>query len=136
MTGKAFGEESPTEGEAAVSWATWSDGAAGAPTIVGDADWGKLQLVIGEEGRSAVYDLGDSVERIYTVTENRYGTGQGSATLQIRGSADAFSQDDGEPPNWESYTEPVTRSWRYIQVREATGFALVGRAIVGSDIMG
>lgn len=114
-----FGEQNPTEGETPVSWATWSDGAAGSPTISGDADWGKLELAIGEEGRSAVYDIGaDGYDHIFIVNENVYGTGQGTATLQIRGSAASFNQDDGEPPNWENYTAPITRSWRYVQIRE------------------
>jgi len=113
-----FGEENPTEGEDPISWATWSDGAAGSPTIIGDADWGKLQLVVSEEGRSEVYNYGNSLPRIYTITENFYGTGQGTATLQIRGDTASFNQDDGEPPNWENYTVPITRSWQYVQVRE------------------
>ncbi len=56
---KAFGVQFPTQGEDAVSWQTWSDGAGGLPDIVGDVDYGKLKLdLTGQEGRSAVYDLG------------------------------------------------------------------------------
>ena len=114
-----FGEENPLHGETPVSWTTWSDGAGGAATVVGDADWGKVELCNpGEEARSQVYDLGDATPRIFTVTENFYGAGQGDATLQIRGDTDPFLQDDGEPPNWENYAAPITRAWRYIQVRE------------------
>jgi len=105
-------------GESPVSWTTWSDGAGGAPTITGDPDWGKLELTIGEEGRSNVVDLTNATERIYTITENLYGTGSGVATLQIRGDTNVFLQDAGEPPNWENYTVPITRTWRYVQVRE------------------
>ncbi len=101
-----------------MSWATWSNGAGGAPSIVGDANWGKLELTVGTEGRSGIIDMGDALERIYTLTENLYGTGQGTATLQIRGDINPFTQDSGEPPNWENYTVPLTRAWRYIQVRE------------------
>jgi hypothetical protein len=104
-------------GETPVSWQTFSDGAAGVPTIVGDADWGKLYLDPGEEGRSAVYDMGSGVDCIWVVTENRYGTGQGWATLQIRGDTNPFNQDDALP-DWENYAEPITRGWRYVQVRE------------------
>lgn len=104
-----------------MSWTTWSDGAGGAPTITGDPDWGKLELIAGsgDEARSGVVDMGDAVQRIYTLTENQYGAGQSmdQATLQIRGDANPFSQDDALPA-WEDYTVPVTRSWRYIQVRE------------------
>lgn len=83
----------------------------------GDASWGKLELDVGEEGRSAVYDLGAAGEYIYTLTENRYGTGEGTATLQYRGHVDtAFNQDDALPA-WNDYTIPFTVTWRYIQVR-------------------
>jgi len=115
--GLAFGEESPTEGETAVSWQTWSDGAAGTPTIDGDSDWGKLELNFNEEGRSAVYDFGNSDVRTYTLTENRYGAGQEDATLQIRGDTSTFAQDDVNPA-WTTYSAPLDREWRYVQVRE------------------
>ena len=117
---KAFGEQNPTQGEDAVSWQTWSDGAAGIPTITGDADWGKLTLDLsGEEGRSAVYDLGSAATRKFTLTENRYGTGAEDAVLQIRGSITSFLQDAAVPV-WEEYTAPISRYWRYVQVSETT----------------
>jgi hypothetical protein len=121
MGAKAFGEQNPTAGETAVSWQTWSDGAAGIPDVVGDADWGKLKLDLdpGEEGRSTVYDLGSAVSRKFTLTENRYGTGTGDAALQIRGDSNLFDQDD-VTPDWESYTTPISRTWRYVQIREIT----------------
>lgn len=112
-----WGEQNPTQGETPVSWQVWSDGAGGTPTIVGDPDWGKLQLSVSEEGRSSIHDFGNPDTRMYTVTRNRYGTGQGDATLQIRGSTTSFNQDDALP-NWENYTEPILRNWRYVQVRE------------------
>ena len=114
----AFGEQYPLEGETAVSWQTWSNGAGGVPTVVGDADWGRMQLAINDsEGRSDVYDLIDTDIRTYTLTENKYGAGANTATLQIRGSTSSFNQDD-ETPEWEGYSVPITRSWRYVQVRE------------------
>lgn len=117
---KAFGVESPTQGEDAVSWQTWSDGAASVPTIDGDADWGKLKLDLsGEEGRSAVYDLGSAATRTFTLTENRYGTGENDAVLEIRGSETSFTQD-ANVPVWEEYTGAISRYWRYVQVRETT----------------
>ena len=119
---KAFGEENPTEGEDPVSWATWSDGAAGAVEVIGDADWGKMKLDFnpsGEEGRSAVYDLGSAASRKFTITENRYGTGTEDAQIQIRGDTVAFLQDD-DLPFWTDYTVPLSRTWRYVQVRAMT----------------
>jgi hypothetical protein len=117
---KAFGVQSPTLGEDAVSWQTWSDGAGNVPTITGDADWGKLKIDLsGEEGRSAVYDHGSAVSRTYTLTENRYGSGTEDAVLEIRGSTTSFIQDAAVPA-WEEYIAPITRVWRYVQIRETT----------------
>jgi lysophospholipase L1-like esterase len=128
---KAFGEENPTQGETAVSWQTWSDGAAGIPDVTGDADWGKLKLDLsGEEGRSAVYDHGSVATRTYTLTENRYGTGAESAILQIRGDTSSFLQDDATPA-WETYSAPVSHAWRYVQIRAITVLTLT---VLGDSI--
>lgn len=117
---KAFGQQTPTGGEDAVSWATWSNGAGGPVAVVGDADWGKLSLsMAGGEGRSAVYDLGNAATRTFYLTENRYGTGQNNAVMQIRGALTSFLQDDAVPV-WEEYTAPIERTWRYVQVGETT----------------
>lgn len=120
MTGKAFGVQSPTQGETAVSWQTWSDGSSNVPTIDGDADWGKLKLDLsGEEGRSAVYDLGSEATRKFTLTENRYGTGEEDATLQYRTDTSSFAQDDASPA-WTTYSAPFSVNCRYVQIREIT----------------
>jgi len=120
MVSKAFGEQNPTQGETPVSWKTWSDGFGGIPNIVGNPDWGKLSLPLtGYEGRSAVYDLGSTATRSFTLTENRYGTGTPSATLQYRANTSSFLQDDVLPV-WTTYTAPFSVSTRYIQVRETT----------------
>ena len=115
-----FGEQNPLEGEAPISWQTWSDGSGSVPTIAGNADWGGLQLnAINDEGRSAVYDFSNEQLRNYTLTENRYEAGAypGLADLQIRGSNTLFAQDD-LTPDWENYVSSITRSWRYVQIRE------------------
>ena len=114
--GLAFGEQNPIQGETAVSWQTFSNGAGAVPTIIGDADWGKMQLGISSEGRSKVYDFGLVSARTITLTSNRYGTGQGSATRQIRGQDTIFLQDDVAPA-WEDYTTPIEKTWRFIQIR-------------------
>lgn len=116
--GIAWGEQNPTMGETPVVWPTWDDGSGGAVTVIGDPNWGKLQVGSGLEARSGVYDFGNSDSRQYTLTKNRYGTGSGSSTLQIRGDTVAFAQDNNIVA-WENYTAPITRSWRYVQVREA-----------------
>jgi len=120
MAGKAFGVQSPTQGETAVSWQTWTDGSGNVPTISGDANWGKLKLDLsGEEGRSAVYDLGSETTRKFTLTENRYGTGEEDATLQYRTDTSSFAQDDVLPA-WTTYSAPFSVNCRYVQVREIT----------------
>jgi len=111
-----FGEQDSTGGEIEVSWMTWSDGAGGSPTISGDADWGKLQLAVGAKGLSVVYDFESVSARFHTLTENEYGTGQGDATLYMRGQAATFNQDDANP-SWEQYTGQVSKDWRFMQVK-------------------
>jgi len=112
----AFGEETPTAGESAVAWQTWSDGAAGDATISGDPDWGKLQLSSGDVGHSGIYDFGDSANRYHTVTEDVYGTGQEDATIYIRGQTAVFTQD-AVTPAWEVYASPIWKTWRYMQIK-------------------
>jgi len=130
----AYGEQNPNQGETAVSWQTWSDGNGNIPTIDGNADWGKLNLdLAGEEGRSAVYDLGSSHARTFTLTENRYGTGGESAVLQIRGDDTTIFLQDAHSPMWENYTTPVSKTWRYIQVRETTSTIYYVDAGAGGD---
>lgn len=34
----AYGEQSPVNGETAISWTTWSNGSGGSPTVTGDVD--------------------------------------------------------------------------------------------------
>jgi lysophospholipase L1-like esterase len=135
MGKKAFGEQNPTQGEDAVSWQTWSDGDGGTPTIEGDADWGKLKLDLsGEEGRSAVYDLGSAASRTYTLTEHRYGTGDDEPVLQIRGSETTFAKDD-LTPLWETYAAPIERTWRYVQIRQSTLIETYILNTFGGDIV-
>jgi len=112
----AFGEQSPTEGETGISWQTWSDGVGGTPTIAGDVDWGKVQLSGGDKGQSAVYDFGSVANRLHTLSEDRYGAGQGSTTLYIRGQATSFNQDDVGPA-WEEYASAVSKTWQWMQIK-------------------
>ena len=112
--GLAFGEQNPIMGETPISWVTWG---LNGGEIIGDGDWGKMSLSLGESGWSGVYDFGNSIERIITVTENRYGVGQGDATLQIRGQDEIFTKEAVDPA-WENYIGPVAKTWRYIQIKE------------------
>jgi len=73
-----------------ISWQTFDDGVGAIPSTVGDADWGKIVLAPSEQGRSRVYNLGSDTGKYFTMTDNRYGAGQGEATTQIRGSLGLF----------------------------------------------
>lgn len=132
---KAFGEQNPTQGEDAVSWQTWHNGVSGSVVVIGDPDWGKLKLDLnGEEGRSDVVDLGAAVTRKFTLTENRYGTGAESATIQIRGDTSPFVQDDSVPA-WETYNAPISKGYRYVQVRATTQKWYLPNGIILSDVV-
>ena len=114
--GMDFGEETPTYGEEAISWQTWSNGSGGIPTIIGDPDWGTLELQYAEEGRSRVYDFTNDHGRGIKLTPNRYKPGQGSATPQIRGAKTIFTQDDNVLA-WIDYVGETAHEWQYVQMR-------------------
>ena len=103
-------------GETAESWQTWSNGSATVPTIIGDQDWGQLQLNFNDQGRSLVYAFDNTQDKLFTLTTNRYQAGQGAAVPQIRGSATNFSQDDNVVP-WVNYNGPVPNTWKFVQIR-------------------
>ena len=71
----------------------------------------------GEEGGSQVYNLGNATSKVFRIEQNRYGTGQGEATAQIRGSNTQFDINDVSPA-WENYTGQIARTWQWVQVRE------------------
>ena len=110
--GLAFGEQSPT-GESAVSWATFIRTGS---TISGSADWGKLETSSGNTGNSKIYDFGTVASRLITLTDNKYGTGSGTGTKKIRGQDTVFVNGDGTP-SWETYSGPISKTWRFIQVQ-------------------
>lgn len=85
-------------------------------TIVGDADWGQLQVDDGTPVYGSVVDRGEANEQVFTITINKYGSGSGNVNAFIRGSASSFAQHDVSPA-WQAYTEPVQDAWRYIQVK-------------------
>jgi hypothetical protein len=99
-----------------ISWQTWTDGAATVPTIIGDPDWGQLELDYNEQGRGPVYDFGFAYPRIITLAQDTYEDGQGNATLQIRSSNTAFLQDDVLPA-WADYIGSYNTSYQFLQIR-------------------
>jgi len=115
--GIAWGEENPDADETAESWATWSDGAGGSPTIIGDADWGKLQLGNGYVAHSPVHYFGD-LSSATTITKDKYGSGFGSFNVYYRESDTPFSQDDVSPA-WTEYSGGMiylTKTYRQIKL--------------------
>jgi hypothetical protein len=113
----AWGEQNPTDGELPKSWQTWDDGAAGAPIVSGDTDWGKLSLATSAIGHGSVEEIGaPGVTRVFTITQNKYGTGSGSFVVKIRGADTIFAQDDASP-SWETYSGTISRQWCFVQVR-------------------
>jgi len=108
--------QEPLAGEAACSWAVWSDGAGGKPVIQYDPNWGKIKLETSQVGHSNVIDTGDTQNKTLTVTPDVYGAGSGVGGVYIRGQATSFNQDAALPA-WELYSGPVTKAWRWIQVK-------------------
>jgi len=88
-------------------------------SIDGDSDWGKLKLgsAGGDYAVSEVKEYPDDSEKLFTITLNVYGSGSGNSKISLRGQTASFLWDDGEPPNWEVYTAPVNKTWRYIQIK-------------------
>ena len=113
-----WGEEYvPSVKGTASSWAEWSDGAGGTPTITGDADYGKINLPSGDVGHSPVKQIGeDSDTYRITVTENIYGSGTGDIRVYIRGASTSFGQDDASPA-WELYVGSTDKAWNYVQIK-------------------
>jgi len=113
----AFGEQTPLAGEVAKSWQNWHliDGVS----IDGDADWGKLKLgsIGGDYAVNNPVDLVTEEDKQLTITRDLYGDGSGNIKVSIRGQANSFNWDDGEPPSWEEYTVPVNKSWRWVQTK-------------------
>ena len=85
------------------------------PLIVGDAEWGKLQLYTGDLAQGPVFQAGGGTHSIEAII-HRYGSGQGSFKVWIRGQAANFGQLDGSP-SWEEWTAIVDRAWVYGQAR-------------------
>jgi len=111
----SYGEQNPTDGEQTVGWNTWSDGAGGSPTIIGDSSWGKIRLLTGEIAHGPVYNMGAGSHNI-KLTKNKYGSGMGNFKVYIRGQESSFGQDDASP-DWEEYTSQVVKTWVYIQAK-------------------
>jgi len=114
--GACWGESAPTDGEEAVSWQVCqiTNPVRTVPTQ-GDTAWGKAIVWESNPVFSSVVDSNDASEKGFTVTANKYGTGD-AVTLYIRGSLSLFAMHDVSP-DWELYAGPVNQTWRYVQVK-------------------
>ncbi len=112
----AWGEADPDPGEESVTWQRWQTAADTPVTVSGDQDFGTAVIANGTPGVSPVTDTGDAAAKTFTLTLNKYGTGAGSPTTWIRGSASSFGMHAGSP-SWTAYSAPVTEEWRYVQVK-------------------
>lgn len=130
----AFGEENPTEGELSVSWQTWQNTNEENPGVVGDGDWGKLKLLYPDaEVRSLVYDLENTDSKKITLAKNEYGIGSDNFIIEIRGDSSTFGRNDSTP-TWITYSEPVDKTWRYLQIRIKYSQSMLGMWLQPEDI--
>jgi hypothetical protein len=93
-------------------WTEWKKADGSAVSVSGDPSYGTLQL--NEACYGPVVDLSTAATRLFSVENNKYAAGSGTATKQIRGSDAPFLWDDALP-EWE--TPPVQHRWRYVQIR-------------------
>lgn len=94
----------------ALSWSTWHmgpDAAIRGNKLAFKGSGGDAWAV------SPVVDTGRAVNYITL----GMGMVRGSAVLKIRGHADSFTWDEGEPPNWEVFAGPYNKAWRYLQLK-------------------
>lgn len=115
----AWGEAAPDVGEESVTWQRWQD-VAGYPLVTsGDSDWGAAAVAQGAPIYGPVTDTGDASSKTFTAQANKYGSGTGTVTIAIRGSATPFDAHDNETvgPSWATYTAPTVQTWRYVQLR-------------------
>ena len=109
----AWGEQNPGAGHTPEGWSTWSDGTGGNPTILGDPDWGQLQLVLNEVANSPIHHFG-SLNSSVTVVSN---INVGSVEVYYRQSATAFGQDDLAPAWVLKITGTIHLNQSYRQIR-------------------
>lgn len=109
-----WGEENPTQGEAKFKWDIYSDGNRLQPAFT--SSYGKLQIFGNTEARSDVVWLSNSETHYIRITKDIYSSGSGVGKFYIRGSTTVFQQDDVSP-TWEEWTAPVSKTWKYIQIK-------------------
>jgi hypothetical protein len=114
--GNCWGESNPDIDERAVSWQTWETSLGVKGTVQGDQDWGKIEVTDELIYYGSIVDSETTFVKTFIVYRDKYGTGSGVVDISIRGSDIIFSQHDGSP-SWEAYTAPISRAWRYVQLK-------------------
>lgn len=102
--------------ERAVSWQTWETAPGVKGNVQGNIDWGKLEISAGNTYYGPVVDSETTDEKRFTTQANKYGIGEGTIEVSIRGSLNIFGQHDISP-DWEVYSTEIARVWRYIQIK-------------------
>lgn len=118
-TGWTWGEESPTP-HGVLPWSLWKVKES-ATDARDTGDYGKLQLIDGEQFVSDVKDMGGQGEtRCLKISYDDYSSGGGSGTIQWRGSSIYFNpaSDEVSGPTWEAYPAiGANKDWRYVQIK-------------------
>jgi hypothetical protein len=123
MDGITWGATSVDAGEISIDWVPqpntdglleWYTPDLGRITYANSVH-GKLYLTAGETSISNVLDLGHTGFHV-GLSVNKYGSGSGSYTVYIRGSATLFSWQ-ATVPEWEEYVTAFDAAWRYAQIK-------------------
>lgn len=113
--GVCWGHDTPNAGEDPVTWQVWQS-ALGVPLVTsGDRNWGEAVVSDGTPIVSQVVDTLDPNSKTFTVTRNKYGSGD-AAAVSIRGSASPFGAFDASP-SWTPYSVATSQAWRFVQLK-------------------
>jgi hypothetical protein len=123
LTGTCFGYLTPDEGIVPQSW-WWDCEKYPSPTHEhvtwsGSRDWGMLELPYGESAVTEVIDTETTAETEFSIQLNKYGNSWFTGKVYARGDVSAFDVQatDGELAWGEVTSSPITRTWRYVQLR-------------------
>jgi len=114
--GACWGYETPDEGEEPISWQLWQYSNGETAQVTGNLEWGYIKVFIGSSLYSSVINTNNSDPKQFDITLNKYGFSSDAVITYIRGSESSFNQLDSAP-DWEIYTSPIYRVWRYIQLK-------------------
>jgi hypothetical protein len=114
--GLCWGYATPDSPEEPLSWITCQLDDGSSVVVSGDANWGAVEIAEGEPVVTPVEDTGSTASKLIEAGLNKYTGSTGNSVLSIRGQATPFLMHDASP-SWETYSEPVSKTWRYIQAK-------------------